>query len=42
VVSSADDRRTALSRTVHDAGWELVELVEEMPDLEAVFLELTR
>jgi ABC-2 type transport system ATP-binding protein len=41
LVTSADDRRSALSRAVHDAGWELVELVEETPDLEAVFLELT-
>ena len=42
LVTSADDRRGALSRAVHDAGWELVELVEETPDLEAVFLELTQ
>jgi ABC-2 type transport system ATP-binding protein len=41
LVTTDDDRRTALSRAVHDAGWELVELVEETPDLEAVFLELT-
>jgi ABC-2 type transport system ATP-binding protein len=42
LVTSADDRRSALSRAVHEAGWELVELVEETPDLEAVFLELTQ
>jgi ABC-2 type transport system ATP-binding protein len=41
LVDSAQDQRSVIARTVHDAGWELIELVEQMPDLEAVFLDLT-
>ena len=40
-VTSTADVRAAIGRAVHDAGWQLLELTEESPDLEDVFLELT-
>jgi ABC-2 type transport system ATP-binding protein len=41
LVQSARDQRSVIARAVHDGGWELIELVERTPDLEAVFLDLT-